>query len=53
MPADPAAAQRHQIDGQAGEMPGVYGPAGAARNQLGLALTRAEAFLDPAVLVMI
>jgi hypothetical protein len=49
LPAD-LAVQRHQIDGVAGEMPGVHGPAGAARNQLGLALTRAQACLDPEVL---
>jgi hypothetical protein len=31
-------------------MPGVHGAAGAARDQLGLALTSAQAFLDPEVL---
>jgi hypothetical protein len=35
--------QRHRIDGVAGEMPGVHGPAGAARDQPDLALTRAQA----------
>jgi hypothetical protein len=44
------AVQRHQIDGVAGEMPGVHGPAGAARDQRGLALTRAQACLGPEVL---
>jgi hypothetical protein len=33
-----------------GETPGVHGPAGAARDQLGLALTREQAFLDPEIL---
>ena len=47
LPADLAATQRDQIDGVACEMPRVHGPAGAARNQRGLALTRAQAFLDP------
>ena len=37
--------QRHQIDGVAGEMPGVHGPAGAARDQRGLALTLAQEVL--------
>ena len=50
LPANLAAVQRHQIDGVAGEMPGVHGPAGAARNQRGLALMHAQAFLDPEVL---
>jgi hypothetical protein len=30
----------------AGETLGVHGPAGAARDRLGLALTRAQAFQD-------
>ena len=47
LPADLAAVQRHQIDGVAGAMPGVHGPAGAARDQLGLALTRALALPGP------
>ena len=47
LPLPDLAVPRHQIDGVAGEMPGVHGPAGAARDQLGLALTRAQAFLDP------
>jgi hypothetical protein len=44
--------RRTEIPGlrQAGEMPGVHGAAGAARDQLGLALTSAQAFLDPEVL---
>ena len=42
LPAD-LGVQRHQIDGVAGEMPGVHGPAGAARDQLGLALACAQA----------
>jgi hypothetical protein len=41
------AVQRHQIDDVAGEMPGVQCPAGAARDQRGLALTRAQVCLDP------
>ena len=49
LPAD-LAVQRDQIDGVAGEMPRVHGPACTARDQLGLALTRAQAFLDPEVL---
>ena len=43
LPANLAATQRDQIDGVACEMPGVHGPAGAAGNQRGLALTRAQA----------
>jgi hypothetical protein len=36
------AVQRDQIDAMAGEMRGVRGPVGAARDQRGLALTRAQ-----------
>jgi len=40
-PAD-LSVRRRQIDGVAGEMPLVHGPAGTARDQLGLALTHAQ-----------
>ena len=49
LPAD-LAVQRHQIDGVECEMLGVHGRAGAARNQRGLALMHARAFLHPEVL---
>jgi hypothetical protein len=49
LPAD-LSVQRHEIDRVAGGMPGVYDPAGATRDQLGLALARAQAFLDTEVL---
>ena len=35
------------VTGVASEMPGVHGPAGAARNQRGLALTRAQDLPGP------
>jgi hypothetical protein len=47
LPADLAATQRDQIDGVAGEMPRAHGPAGAARDQLDLPLTRAQDLPGP------
>jgi hypothetical protein len=45
--------QRHQIDGMACEMPRVHRPPGAACNQRGLPLARAQASWTRKLLVVI